>query len=400
MSISGAGVLPTFRVKYEGADIIDYRNPHTSVSRDKVVDSLLPREVCACAIGRAIDARDGTVMRHCMRPETIAKIAQGYGHGHDHDHDHSHDHSHDHDHGHDDSFETLRTLMARTHCTDEKCVLDTAAREHAISLEDAGIEEQIAFKRAGPTDTSLFNDSVIHAQMFAWMYQFAPFWAYNFNMLDYATSSMRNGRVVRKPDTLATVNWRDLYEGRAQLPPGISDDAAQSAASAMIKSKRANGVRCTGCIINGDVYDGNGKHWMALFADARDEGTRDRAPSWTIEFFNSAAVRPESEWLVWMAKTKREMLEINPRAQVSYVYVCKLWHQHSTSECGPYSLFYVWARLNGVSPQYFLENPVPDQIMFEFRQHLFARDDTGGARAFNFQEYKSRVRIKWDAEKI
>lgn len=379
MSISGAGVLQTFRVKYHGADIIDYRNPHTNVDRDQVVDALMPREVCACAIGRAIGDASA---RHCMRPETVAKIAQGYGlRG-----------------VHDDSFDTLRALMTRTECTDEKCVLDRAARERAISLEDAGIEEQIAFKRAGPTDTTLFNDSVIHAQMFAWMYRFAPFWAYNFNMLDYATSSMRNGRVVRKPDSLATVSWRDLYEGRARLPSGMNESAS---ARAMIESKRAHGVRCTGCIINSDVYDGNGKHWMALFADARDEGTDDRAPSWTIEFFNSAAVRPESEWLIWMAKTKRDMLEINPRAKVSYVYVCKLWHQHSTSECGPYSLFYVWARLNGVSPQYFLETPVPDQLMFEFRQHLFALDtDEGCARAFDFQEYKKRARIKWDTEKI
>jgi hypothetical protein len=310
-----------------------------------------------------------------MRDATVARIARGYGVCAP------------------TPIATMRALMSETGCTDEKCVLAAAQRAHIISVEDAGIEEQIAFKREGPIDASLLNDGVIQAQLFAWMYQFAPFWAYNFNMLDYATSSMRNGRVAHQPDTLATVSWRDLYEGRAPLPVGMRESAP--AARKMIASKRARGVRCTGCVINSDVYDGSGKHWMALFADARDSSD---PPRWTIEFFNSAAVRPESEWLEWMAKTKREMLAINPRARIELINVCKVWHQHSTSECGPYSLFYIWARLNGVAPEYFLEHAVPDQVMFEFRQHLFASGEDG--RPFDFQAYKKMARVRWDTEDL
>lgn len=60
-------------------------------------------------------------------------------------------------------------------------------------------------------------------------------------------------------------------------------------------------------------------------------------------------------------------------------------------------MFYVWARLNGVPARYFMENVVPDQFMFEFRQHLFA---DGESREFDFDTFARNVRVKWDTEDI
>lgn len=367
MEYTGAGIITTFKIKYDGAEIADYHNEHGSVVRDRALDSVLPGEICSCALGR----KGAT----CMREKTIKLIAQHL------DVPLS-----------DAPVGVMRALMKKTGCTDEKCVLSAAREMKALSAEEAGIEEQIAFKQAGPTDTTLFNDGVIQAQLYAWMFQFRDFWAYNFNMLDYARASLRNGRVMQKPDTLATTNWEDLFAGRVPMPVGMRGTPAQQV---MLAAKR-KGVRCGACVINSDTYDGNGKHWMALFVDARATGA---SPCWTIEFFNSAAVRPESEWLEWMVKTKRELQKCNPSARIETICACKVWHQHSRSECGPYSIFYVWARLNGISPQYFMESVVPDQMMFEFRQHLFGIPASSTER-FDFAQFAKQARIKWDTEDI
>lgn len=366
MAYTGGGIIAAFKIKYQGADVLDYKNDHKNVAKDQVIAELLPKKICPCAVARATSAV-------CVREGTVMKIAHSMLKGHD-----------------SGVEETMRALMRATQCSDEACVIDHAQRERILTAAEAGIEKQIAFKQNGPTDGSLFNDSVIQAQLYAWMYQFPRFWAYNFNMLDWETNSLRAGHVVREPDTLATVDCADLYKGQIPVPVGMK---MTEAAQVMLAEKRKVGIRCAACIVNSDHYSGSGKHWMALFADMRDESD---APHWTVEFFNSAAVAPESEWLVWVAKTKKSLQELNPKATIDAVNVCKVWHQHSKTECGPYSMFYVWARLRGVAPKYFLENVVPDQIMFEFRQHLFK---TGSAsEEFDFEKFATGARVKWDQE--
>jgi hypothetical protein len=373
MDYTGAGIITTFKIKYQGETIEDYSNKHGNVEHDDVMATLLPQEVCACALGSGRDAKGRGSDGHCMRKGTVMRIARHLGVTGS------------------ESGEVMREIMRKTHCTDEKCVLAAAQKMRALSAAEAGIEEQIAFKRSGPTDSSLFSDSVIQAQLYAWMYQFPSFWAYNFNMINWNEASLRDGRVRASPDTLATVRWSDLWAGKIPMPIGL---APTPASNEMLAAKRAAGIRCSACVVNSDTYDGNGKHWMALFVDTRD---KDR---WTIEFFNSAAVRPESSWLEWMARTRLELQKCSATTRIDSICVCKIWHQHSKSECGPYSLFYVWARLNGVPAQYFLENVVPDQIMFEFRQHLFSQEAGAGTGAFDFAQYAKKVRVKWDTEDI
>lgn len=369
MEYTGAGIV-TFRVKYDGEEIEDYHNSRGEISdRDRVIRDLMPNTVCACALTRRGQAT-------CLREDIVRRMAKRISAGVSE---------------YTDIEEVMRALMKKTGCTDEKCVLMAAQKIGLLSANEAGIEEQLAFKQEGPTDASLFSDRVIQAQLYAWMYQFRNFWAYNFNMLDYSDKCLREGRVLRKPDTLATVAWTDLYKGKCPVPVGLHPTPA---AQQMLAAKCA-GVRCGACVINSDTYDGHGKHWMALFVDARDTS---ETPRWTVEFFNSAAIRPETAWLEWMAKTKLELQKCNPRARVETVCVCRIWHQHSKSECGPYSIFYVWARLNDIPAKYFMEHVVPDQMMFEFRQHLFNTNQVN--EKFDFAQFSQRVKIRWDTEDI
>ena len=63
-------------------------------------------------------------------------------------------------------------------------------------------------------------------------------------------------------------------------------------------------------------------------------------------------------------------------------------------------MFYTWARLNGIPANYFLENVVPDQMMFEFRHHLFNNDSVTPGEKFDFAQFAKKVRVKWDSENI
>lgn len=266
-------------------------------------------------------------------------------------------------------------------CDSEKCVLQKSSHPRARA------ELRSRFKIAGHNDNKLLSNINIDNVLRQWMSHFPDFFAYNFNMIDYAQNSIdKFGRVVPKPDTLATINFDDLYNS-------------------------PNKYRIAACVINSDVSTGPGKHWMALVADARGDG------EWSVEFFNSSGNPPAPEWVNWMQKTKhimerlrrRSSNEAAPNAEspppAGPVVLAKstVRHQYSNTECGVYSLFYIWARLCGVAKEVLLNNPIPDRLMFAFRQHLFEnsltsdfleRITTNGK--FDWEKYQAAVKIRWD----
>jgi hypothetical protein len=219
-------------------------------------------------------------------------------------------------------------------------------------------------------------------------------------MLNYASYSYRNGYIVNKPDTLATINFDQLYYGKLSI---VSLDQARGIKPATRAALSGQGGSCVkyrraGCVINTDKYQGPGKHWMALFVDTT-------TPTWTVEFFNSSGNNPAPEWVNWMEKTKNILERIissdssdsNKRPVVEIIKSSNQQHQWSRSECGLYSLFYIWARLNHLSVEYFALNTIPDQLMFEFRHHLFHDQSRKQLKHFNWDKYQSDVKLEWES---
>lgn len=247
-------------------------------------------------------------------------------------------------------------------CDSEVCLLEKLKPQLGAQLVDTEIRNGTL---SGPTDNSLLSNVHIDGVMSWFARRFPDFFPYNFNMRNYIDYSYVNRRVIPRPDTLATIRLLSLLNGTH------------------------NGMkyRTAGCVINDDVYQGPGTHWMALFMDAR-------GPTVVLEFFNSSAGAPHAAWCNWMRKNKAE-LESSGR-KVECVRVDEIRHQHSITECGVYSLFYIYSRLNGVPAKYFRENPVPDQIMFEFRQHLFGGEKGVVDGKFEWAEYKKAVNVAWE----
>jgi hypothetical protein len=49
-------------------------------------------------------------------------------------------------------------------------------------------------------------------------------------------------------------------------------------------------------------------------------------------------------------------------------------HQKSNSECGAYSLYYIWLRLQGKPYTFFKDNLITDSNMLEFRSTIFSNN--------------------------
>lgn len=319
--------------------IIKYDNDRKAAKKDETMRALLPEKVTDCAIGAKGDV--------CLNDDVLAKLRQVMKMENA------------------AAKEVMAAAKKKTNCGDEKCVVKAMADDLGPRLVKDTLK--FAFKIDGPTDSELFDHISIEHVMMQYRFRDKTFFPYNFNMINYADCSFRNGRVLNTPDTLATVKMSAIY---------------------------ADGYRTAGCIINSDTYQGPGKHWMALFVDMRE-------PKCTVEFFNSSGNSPAPEWVNWMIKTKNniedEVKKINPAiTTVEMVRGSNLRHQHSRTECGAYSLFYVWARLNRVPIEYFSKTPIPDQLMFEFRQHLFAGERGIANGRFDFDKYAKSVNIKWE----
>lgn len=322
-------------------------NDHNAPAhKDAVTAKLIPEQISECAI--YLKKEHG---EPCMSSDAISAVSAAVGVS-------------------GTAAQILKGAKNKLACDSERCVLSKLSS--AIGEAQTRREINTRLKVKGPTDSKLLSNIHIDSTLKQWASIFPHFFPYNFNMLNYASYAYENGYILNHPDTLATILFADLYQGE-------------------IDGKR---YKCAGCIINSDTYQGSGKHWMALFACARGDS------KWTVEFFNSSGNAPAPEWINWLEKTRVCMEMILDKEKknipVEIVKVSSIRHQQSRSECGLYSLFYIWARLNGVPVEYFTTTPILDQLMFEFRQHLFENPNRKTMKKFDWNEYKNTVHISWE----
>lgn len=314
----------------------------TSVKKDQIVQLLIPDTISECSIYLNKNTT-------CVSNNILTDISRIL------------------DINHSDIMSHAKKQL---NCDSEKCVL--MKLEQKLGRDRVANEISLRLKISGPTDNKLLSNVNIDKVMNQFTTYFNDFYPYKFNMLNYASYSYVDGYVYHQPDTLATILFTDLYNGR-------------------INNKK---YRCAACVINSDTYQGAGKHWMALFVDTRS------TKKYTVEFFNSSGNAPAPEFINWLEKTKTGLELItedeNSNIPVSIIRSSSQRHQKSKTECGLYSLFYIWARLNNIPPEYFMQNHIPDQLMFEFRQHLFDDPTRKRISKFDWDTYENTVKLLWE----
>ncbi len=119
-----------------------------------------------------------------------------------------------------------------------------------------------------------------------------------------------------------------------------------------------------GVVANTDVSSGRGQHWFAIFMDFSSTPC-------TIEYFNSSGYDIRNHrFKQWFINLADDITRAGKSCK--YIRVTEIQHQmQTTANCGAYSMYYIWSRLNGVPYDWFGKNKVPDSRMELFRKYVF-----------------------------
>lgn len=258
----------------------------------------------------------------------------------------------------------VEAAKATLNCQGEACILDHPEFVGGLTPDARLTVKQdlaLRFKPVGPRDTTaLLSNYDIDGTLQQWALKFPQFYCCPFAMADFETAG----------GGLAQVSLPDVYRGSEPLQLG--------------GRRIRRPCRTFACVLNTDVSSGPGQHWVAVFVDMRgepdlrsdnrrSEGASNSRQPWSVEYFNSAGNPPFQSVARWMESTARALREAFPAREVQTVPVTRVVHQHSRTECGPYSLFYIRARLDGVPYEQFRRDKVTDAEMTQFRSHLFRR---------------------------
>jgi hypothetical protein len=227
----------------------------------------------------------------------------------------------------------LTALKNRYDCKSESCILTRYEVKEFLDPEKVDEVLRDYFKPEGPKFSRawLSNDEIDAVlDQIAKKYEHRHFLHIPYQMRDFQKTGTE----------LATMDWQKKYE---------------------------QGYRTFGTVVNTDYSIGKGIHWFALFGDFDDN-----RQVFTIEYFNSSGENPLPEISEWMKNQKYKLQLPKP---VKDVVVTNIVNQNDTHSCGPYSLYYILSRLDGVPMEWFRTNRIGDQNMLLFRQYLF-RDKT------------------------
>ena len=123
-----------------------------------------------------------------------------------------------------------------------------------------------------------------------------------------------------------------------------------------------------GMVCNTDSSSGSGIHWFSIFIDFTLNPIQ-------IEYFNSSGYDIKNNYDG--KEFKKFFLNLADDISIKYkpckfVKVTDIEHQRSdTANCGSYSLYYIWKRLNRTSSDYFANNQIIDEDMESFRKFLW-----------------------------
>ena len=242
-------------------------------------------------------------------------------------------------------------------CPDEKCVLEGLAKK---GDKNAQKDLDTAFKVSGPRDTT---------------------WLSNFEIDDVLKQWAGTEKAGRK---------KLKHQGFV-----MCDFASNNSTFAHMDLKRDvvdAGYGCMACVVNTDLYRNGGEHWMAIFFDCSGPG------GFSIELFDSIGKgvdKCKNSFQGWVNEQAQKLTDQGHKT--TPVVINKLEHQRSRSECGVYSLLYIWLRMHGLPYTFFIENALTDYMCFYFRQLLFEGGEEFLVNGnFDLNKYMKSCNVEWE----
>ena len=125
-----------------------------------------------------------------------------------------------------------------------------------------------------------------------------------------------------------------------------------------------NKKRTAAVIINTDNCSGKGEHWFPLFIDLRDKVI-------SLEYYNSVKKKMPTQIYDYFNDLKNSYIQRGGKRDVQIYSMLPDEHQNKNSECGIYSLFYIYSRLEGISGQEIVSYSLPDDHVHKLRKVMF-----------------------------
>jgi len=127
---------------------------------------------------------------------------------------------------------------------------------------------------------------------------------------------------------------------------------------------------CFGVVLNTDISSGRGKHWFCLYGDFKHAGTKE--DPYTLEYFNSSGNPPMNEVEIWLQKSVHDLLR-DHKKYCEIVRSAPQRLQYSGTECGVWSLLYIYSRLQNHAPNWFYKVRADDNDMIKMRAQFFRK---------------------------
>jgi hypothetical protein len=243
------------------------------------------------------------------------------------------------------SKDIVDTVKKDLKCSTEECIL-TSPGFVKDDINEIIEESLYRIKPTGPANsTKLLNNTNIDNVLKKLTKRHDGFYHMDFQMIDFAGEKNSSGEWI--------VNKNQKITPTAL---GIID---------MTKDVLNKKFKTFGVVMNTDYRTGGGIHWFSLFCDFRSNPI-------TIEYFNSSGNRPPRQIQDWLIKTENNLNSAGNKAKV--VILSGFVHQQSETECGLYSLYYIWNRLNGVPAMNFQDKKVTDANMTKWRKQVFKQE--------------------------
>ena len=135
-----------------------------------------------------------------------------------------------------------------------------------------------------------------------------------------------------------------------------------------------------GVVFNTDTSKGSGQHWFAIYitTNAPKLPGSDKCHI-TIELFNSSGQPINNDEFNKFWTQVSIDIQKETGCDCDYSLVSNIQHQKdSTGNCGAYSIYYIYNRLNGMSSSDFdnREHKITDKHMEKFRTFLFRNENS------------------------
>jgi hypothetical protein len=271
----------------------------------------------------------------------------------------------------------LSEIKAETQCTDDECILSKV--NMPVAVEERIKREALKTKADSLDGNYWMNNTEIDTCMSQMRKQY-PGFAHTFihmsDMKSFPPSNVHSFDYTVKP--LTEINLAEcIYKGVCKQPPHIKGSSDKQPIHSGLSTEGNVPLKSIGSIFNTDRSTGSGQHWFAVYisTDTKDPQNPSQ-PLILIEVFNSSGMDIDSKDFQKFWEEQRLQIAQKTGCRCEYRLVSTIPHQRDdTGNCGSYSLFYIYSRLNRARPEEF---NVPgkkllDETMQKFRSVMFQK---------------------------